>query len=76
MDTQPTLLESPALTSDNNIYWDGATAPVLQWNGANYSLAGFQAASGQDLHSKIANPLFKNVPTSAFDYTQAQSTGC
>jgi hypothetical protein len=63
-------LEGP-VASDNNYYWNGSAAPGFQYNwSANMTLAQFQAASGQDLHSKIVDPKFKNVPTSGFDSTK------
>lgn len=70
MDSGWVLRASSGTTSDGATYWNGGAAPLLQWNGSDYSFAGFQSVSGQDMHSKIADPKLVNVPSSGFDWTK------
>jgi hypothetical protein len=72
-DATPALIMGASITSDNNVYWKTGGTPTLQWNGVNYNLAGFQSASGLELHSRVADPGFANVPSSGFDSTQMAS---
>ena len=73
-DAAPALSGMAPLVSDDNLYFSTSGAPTLQWNfGGNLSLAAFQSATQQDGHSKVANPGFKNVPSSGFDATRAES---
>jgi hypothetical protein len=45
------------LTSDGNTYWKIGGAPLLRWSGTSHAgLAAFRAASGQDAHSRVADP--------------------
>ena len=66
MDANWALQAFPGTTSDNEIYWSGSAAPDLEWNSSDYSLAKFQSASGQDAHSKVADPKFSSVPSTGF----------
>jgi parallel beta-helix repeat protein len=61
------------VTSNNNTYEGNNGSPNLQWNGKTESLANFQAGSGQDKNSVVADPKFKNVPANAFDPNSAGS---
>jgi hypothetical protein len=73
-DAGAAMAGTPPLVSDYNVYWKSGGTPVLQWNGTSYtSLSAFQSASGQDAHSKVADPQFKNVPSSGFDSTKMTS---
>lgn len=60
----------PPLVSDNNTYWKTGGTPTVGWSGSTYSLTAFESKSGQDLHSKVADPQLKNVPSSGFDSTK------
>ncbi len=44
---------------DNNVYWPGQTTNVVQHAGHKGGWAGWRAA-GQDVHSVIADPLFRD----------------
>jgi len=49
--------------SDHNLFF-GPSSVGFDWGGASYgTLAGYQAASGQDSHSKHADPLFVSAAT-------------
>jgi hypothetical protein len=72
-DAQPALLLNPNPTSNNNVYWLTGGTPRLVWNGTSYTLSGFQAASGQDGASQVADPHFTNVPSSGFSSAQIMS---
>jgi hypothetical protein len=64
--TVPALIAaSSPLQLDHNIYWVTSGAnPSWTWNNASYSgLPAYQAASTQDKHSVVANPLLVK-PTS------------
>lgn len=65
------LASTSGVASDNDYFFTTSGAPTLQWSGSNYSLAGFQAASGQDTHSQIADAKFKSVPASGFSTSAA-----
>jgi hypothetical protein len=65
-------LDAP-VTSDKNTYFVAGATPMFLWNGSTMSLASFNTASGQDLHSQIADPKFTSVPSSGYDWTQAKS---
>lgn len=55
---------------DYNVYFDSATSPTWVWKNKTYtSLARFTAGSGQDTHSRYANPLFTNLPGLDFHLT-------
>jgi parallel beta-helix repeat protein len=73
-DYNTALIGGSPLVSDNNTYWKTGGTPTMSWNGTSYSsLSSFQSATGQDVHSKILDPQFKNVPSSGFDWTQMKS---
>jgi hypothetical protein len=64
-----------AFALDYNIYWTtGSGSPQWSWNGNTYnSVAAYQAASTQEAHSLVADPMLDNptshstgMPTSAF----------
>jgi hypothetical protein len=39
---------------ENNLYWSGSAALALRWRGVTYtSLAGWQSASGQEIHGGV-----------------------
>ncbi len=67
------LSSTTGVASDNDYFFTSSGAPNLQWSGGNYSLAGFQSASGQDAHSQIVDAKFKNVPASGFSTSAAAS---
>lgn len=73
--TVPNMIStSSPLMLDANIYYFVSGTPSWSWNGASYtSLASYQAASAQDSHSTIADPMLNSPasgtvgrPTSAF----------
>ena len=66
-DHAPAMMGMPGVTGDYNTYYTPAGAPDLQWQYQDYTLQGYQAAFGQELHSQIADPHFQNVPTTGFD---------
>ncbi len=45
------LWNNTALLSDYNAYYNGPDNDIIRYNGTEYTLAGFQAATGQGLHS-------------------------
>jgi hypothetical protein len=73
-DGGPGLSAQSPLVSNKNVYWNGGAAPSFQWGGKTYgSLSAFQSASGQDTLSKVADPQFKNLPSSSFDSAKITS---
>lgn len=52
-------------TLDENLYFGGTPAP-FNWNGAVYNVANYLAASGQDAHSVLADPLLAGPSTNDF----------
>lgn len=55
---------SSPLTLDSNIYYVVSGTPSWSWKGVTYTaLPAYQAASGQDSHSLVADPML-NSPTS------------
>jgi hypothetical protein len=69
------IATTSAFKLDYNLYWATAGAsPQWTWNGTTYtSLADYQAASSQDAHSIVADPMLNSptshsigMPTSAF----------
>lgn len=65
------LSSMSGVASDNDYFYSTTGSPQLVWSGNSYSLAGFQSAGGQDAHSQVADPKFKNVPTSGFSTSAA-----
>ena len=61
----------PGNTFNYNIYYGGSSTPFI-WNGTHYSLSNYQAASGQDAQSFMADPQFNNP--SANDFTLGSSS--
>ncbi len=61
--TVPNLIETTSsFALDNNVYWTTGAKPIWNFDGTNYtSFASYQSATGQDLHSKVADPRF-NTP--------------
>jgi parallel beta-helix repeat protein len=56
--------------SDHNIFWNStAQAPIKYITTQYATLAGYQAASGQDAHSRQADPRFVNGPAGDFRLT-------
>lgn len=45
------LWNNSAFVSDYNTYYNGTENNIIQFNGALYTLAGFQGATGQGMHS-------------------------
>jgi hypothetical protein len=62
--TVPYLIQTTSdFALDNNIYWTLSSAPDWNLNGTDYtSLASYQSATGQDLHSMFTDPML-NTPT-------------
>ena len=75
-EVMPAAVANNSFDSDYNIFYvmDSST-PHFNWNGSSYTgLAAYQAASGQELHSIVANPGFISTnPSQASDY-QLNST--
>lgn len=65
------LFSRSAVTSDGDDFYSTGAAPRFGWNGSGYDLAGFQRASGQDAHSTLADPRFRNVPGTGFNAAAA-----
>lgn len=60
-------LSAPGFVSDHNIFWNStAQAPFKFINTVYTTMAGYQAASGQDAHSKQADPRFTNATAADF----------
>ena len=58
---------SVGFVSDYNIFWNSTAQPPFKFITTKYTtLAGYQAASGQDAHSTQANPQFTNGPAGDF----------
>ncbi|HKQ56861.1 MAG TPA: right-handed parallel beta-helix repeat-containing protein [Candidatus Eisenbacteria bacterium] len=58
---------TPGFTSDHNIFWNSTAQPPIKYITTKYAtIAAYQAASGQDLHSVQANPQFVNPPDGNF----------
>ncbi len=53
--------------SDHNIFWNSTAQDPIKYITTRYAtLAGYQAASGQDAHSRQADPRFVNGPAGNF----------
>src|SRR5262249_4313670 len=58
---------SVGFVSDHNLFWNSGSQNPIKFVAAQYAtLAGYQAASGQDAHSKQADPRFVNGPAADF----------
>ena len=58
---------SVGFVSDHNIFWNSTAQPPIKFVSTLYpTLAGYQAASGQDAHSFQADPLFSNAAAADF----------
>jgi len=61
------LESSQGFVSDYNIFWNSTTQVPIKFITTTYAtLAGYQAASGQDEHSFQADPRFANGPSGDF----------
>ena len=61
------LNSSVGFVSDHNILWNSTLQPPFKWIDTSYNtLAEFQTASGMDLHSFQANPIFVSPSTGNF----------
>ncbi len=65
------LLLIPGVTSDDNVAWKSGGTPTFSWNDSAMSLTAYQAASGQDRNTRIADPRFTNAPAGSFDIAKA-----
>jgi len=57
--------------------WQTTGGPLIDWGGRSYApseFARYQAASGQDRHSRIAKPLFVDAPNG--DFRQRAESPC
>jgi parallel beta-helix repeat protein len=62
-------------SSDHNVFWNSTLDPIVKWIDVSYSnLAQYQAASGQDGHSRQGNPLFVNAANGDFRVNAGSST--
>ena len=52
------LWNNTAYLSDYNAYYNGPVNNLIRYNGTNFTLSGFQAATGQGLHSSIFAATF------------------
>ncbi len=58
---------SVGFVSNHNIFWNSTSQPPIKYIATKYStLAGYQAASGQDANSRQADPRFVNGPGGDF----------
>ena len=58
---------SAGFVSDYNIFWNSTPQPPIKYVATPYlTLAGYQAASGQDAHTLQANPMFLNAAAGDF----------
>jgi hypothetical protein len=74
--TVPSMVSATsALTLDSNVYYTVSGAPEWSWNGSSYnSLAAYQAASAQDAHSLVVNPMLSNATSDATGMPTTQFT--
>ncbi len=57
LEVDPTSISG--LTSNDNLFWNSGTQPVVKWNGTSYStVSAYSAASGQDTRTLQADPKF------------------
>jgi parallel beta-helix repeat protein len=55
-------------TSDFNLFWNSSSQQPIRFNGVRYAtIAGYSSASGQDVHTIQANPLFADAAAGDFD---------
>jgi hypothetical protein len=58
---------APGFVSDHNIFWNSTSQDPIKYINTRYaSLATYQVASGQDAHSRQADPRFANAAAGDF----------
>jgi hypothetical protein len=71
-----TSVPNPA-TMDYNVYYDtaGATGGLFDWQAKSYTgFSAYKSASGQEMHSQFADPLYVNVTTPPYNFDLASGS--
>ncbi len=63
------LPQAPGFRSDRNVFFNTASTATVRKTGSSSTLAAWRSASGQDLTSQVADPLFAADPRAADYYT-------
>lgn len=65
---------SVGFTADHNVWWNSTINAIVKWIDVSHTnIANYQAASGQDAHSKQGNPLFVNAGAGDFHLNPGSS---
>ncbi len=60
---------APGFVSDHNIFWNSTAQDIIKYINTRYaSLASYQVVSGQDAHSRQADPRFANAAAGNFAF--------
>jgi hypothetical protein len=64
-----TSVPNPAVMDFNDYYDTAGASSLFDWQGKSISgFAAYQTASGQEAHSKFADPLYVNVVTTPYNF--------
>src|SRR5215472_10748764 len=66
---------NPAVMDYNDYYTTAGASSLFEWQTKSYSgLPAYQTASGQEAHSKFADPLYVNVTTTPYNFDLASGS--
>jgi Protein of unknown function (DUF1565) len=70
-----TSVPNPAVMNYNDYYDTAGASSLFNWQGKSYSgFAAYQTASGQEAHSKFADPLYVNIATTPYNFDVASGS--
>src|SRR5690242_5324165 len=70
-----TSVPNPAVMDYNDYYDTAGASSLFNWQGKSYSgFAAYQTASGQEAHSKFADPLYVNITTTPYNFDLASGS--
>jgi uncharacterized protein DUF1565 len=70
-----TSVPNPAVMNYNDYYDTAGASSLFNWQGKSYSgFAAYQTASGQEAHSKFADPLYVYIATTPYNFDVASGS--
>ena len=70
-----TSVPNPAAMDYNDYYDTAGASSLFDWQGKGYSgFPAYQTASGQEAHSKFADPLYVNITTTPYNFDLASGS--